>query len=132
MQTNRHQHLRKGPAKRHPKKKATPITIDSFFDSDNEDAMDYSSPRVASAKKSSDIRKISFDLEPEVHKIFIEDYPGGMPKRIYRDPNKPYIFRKIDDLVDDQSKSDTFLVQFGQGLERSLWTIVDSIVMWMK
>ena len=91
------------------KKKATPITIDSFFDSDNEDAMDYSSPRVASAKKSSDVRKITFDLEPEVHKIPIKDYPEGMPKRIYRDPNKPYIFRKIDDLVDDQSKSDNTL-----------------------
>ena len=65
MQTNHHQHLRKGASKKTPKKKATPITIDSFFDSDNEDAMDYSSPRVASAKKSSDVRKISFDLEPE-------------------------------------------------------------------
>ena len=96
-------------SKKTPKKKATPITIDSFFDSDNEDAMDYSSPRVASAKKSSDVRKISFDLEPEVHKIFIEDYQEGMPKRIYRDPNKPYVFRKIDDLVDDQSKSDSIL-----------------------
>ena len=32
-----------------------------------------------------------------------------MPKRIYRDPNKPYVFRKIDDLVDDQSKSDNIL-----------------------
>ena len=96
-------------SKKTPKKKATPITIDSFFDSDNEDAMDYSSPRVASAKKSSDIRKISFDLEPEVHKIFIDDYQEGMPKPIYRDPNKPYIFRKIEDLVDDQSKSDNIL-----------------------
>ena len=96
-------------SKKTPKKKATPITIDSFFDSDNEDAMDYSSPRVASAKKSSDVRKISFDLEPEVHKIFIENYQEGMPKRIYRDPNKPYVFRKIDDLVDDQSKSDNIL-----------------------
>ena len=71
--------------------------------------MDYSSPRVASAKKSSDVRKITFDLEPEVRKIFIKDYPEGMPKRIYGDPNKPYIFRKIDDLVDDQSKSDSTL-----------------------
>ena len=44
-----------------------------------------------------------------MHKIFIKDYPEGMPKRIYRDPNKPYIFRKIDDLVDDQSKSDNIL-----------------------
>ena len=91
------------------KKKATPITIDSFFDSDNEDAMDYSSPRVASAKKSSDVRKITFDLEPEVHKIPIKDYPEGLPKRIYRDSNKPYILRKIDDLIDDQSKSDNTL-----------------------
>ena len=33
------------------KKKAVPITIDSFFDSDTEDAKDYSSPRVASAKE---------------------------------------------------------------------------------
>ena len=65
------------------KKKATPITIDSFFDSDNEDAMDYSSPRVASAKKSPDVRKITFDLEPEMHKVLIKDYPEGMPKRIY-------------------------------------------------
>ena len=32
-----------------------------------------------------------------------------MPKRIYRDPNKPYIFRKIDDLTDEQSKSDSTL-----------------------
>ena len=95
-------------SKKTPKKKATPITIDSFFDSDNEDAMDYSSPRVASAK-SSDFRRISFDMEPEVHKIFIENYQEGMPKRIYRDPNKPYVFRKIDDLVDDQSKSDSIL-----------------------
>ena len=71
--------------------------------------MDYSSLRIASAKKSSDIRKISFDLETEVHEIFIEDYQEGLPKRIYRDPNKPYVFRKIDDLVDDQSKSDSIL-----------------------
>ena len=96
-------------SKKTPKKKATPITIDSFFDSDNEDAMDYSSPRIASAKKSSDIRRISFDLEPEVHKIAIENYQEGVPKRIYRDPNKPYVFRKIDDLTDDQSKSDNIL-----------------------
>ena len=96
-------------SKKTPKKKATPITVDSFFDSDNEDAMDYSSPRIASAKKSSDIRKISIDLEPEVHKIFIEDYQEGLPKRIYRDPNKPYVFRKIDDLADDQSKPDNIL-----------------------
>ena len=71
--------------------------------------MDYSSLRIASAKKSSDIRKISFDLETEVHEILIEDYQEGLPKRIYRDPNKPYVFRKIDDLVDDQSKSDSIL-----------------------
>ena len=58
-------------SKKTPKKKATPIAIDSFFDSDNEDAMDYFSPRIASAKKSSDVRKISFDLEPEIHKISI-------------------------------------------------------------
>ena len=32
------------------KKKATPITIDSFFDSDNEDALDYSSLRVSSGR----------------------------------------------------------------------------------
>ena len=71
--------------------------------------MDYSSPRIASAKKSSDIRRISFDLEPEVHKIAIENYQEGLPKRIYHDPNKPYVFRKIDDLTDDQSKSDNIL-----------------------
>ena len=93
------------------KKKAVPITIDSFFDSDTEDAKDYSSPRIASAKKSSDLRKITFDLEPEIHKIPIKDYPEGMPKRIYRDPNKPYVFRKIEDLTDDQSKSDSTLGQ---------------------
>ena len=93
------------------KKKAVPITIDSFFDSDTEDAKDYSSPRIASAKKSSDVRKITFDLEPEIHKIPIKDYPEGMPKRIYRDPNKPCVFRKIEDLTDDQSKSDSTLGQ---------------------
>ena len=96
-------------SKKTPKKKATPITIDSFFDSDNEDAMDYSSPRIASAKKSSDARRISFDLEPEVHEVVIENYQEGLPKRIYRDPNKQYIFWKIDDLTDDQSKSDNTL-----------------------
>ena len=37
-------------SKKTPKKKATPITIDSFFDSDNEDAMDYSSPRIAAQR----------------------------------------------------------------------------------
>ena len=94
--------------KRTTRKKATPITIDSFFDSDTEDAMDYISPRVASAR-SHDCRKISFDMEPDVHKIFIKDYPEGMQKRIYRDPNKPYIFRRIEDLTDDQSKSDSAL-----------------------
>ena len=93
------------------KKKAAPITIDSFFDSDTEDAKDYSSPRVASAKKSSDVRKITFDMEPEIHKIHIKDYPEGMPKRIDRDPNKPYVFRKIEDLTDDRSKSDSTLGQ---------------------
>ena len=96
-------------SKKTPKKRATPITIDSFFDSDNEDAMDYSSPRIASAKKSSDARRISFDLEPEVHEIAIENYQEGLPKRIYRDPNKHYVFWKIDDLTDDQSKSDNTL-----------------------
>ena len=95
-------------SKKTPKKRATPITIDSF-DSDNEDAMDYSSPRIASAKKSSDARRISFDLEPEVHEIAIENYQEGLPKRIYRDPNKHYVFWKIDDLTDDQSKSDNTL-----------------------
>ena len=94
--------------KKTTRKKATPITIDSFFDSDTEDAMDYVSPRVASAK-STDGRKISFDMEPEVHKIFIKDYPSGMPKRIYHDPNKPYIYRRFEDLTDDQSKSDSAL-----------------------
>ena len=83
--------------------------------------MDYSSPRVASAKKSSDVRRISFDLEPEVHKIVIEDYPEGMPKRIHRDPNKPYVFRKIDELVDDQSKSDNIL--------SSVWARARAIIM---
>ena len=82
-------------SKKTPKKRATPITIDSFFDSDNEDAMDYSSPRIASAKKSSDARRISFDLEPEVHEIAIENYQEGLPKRIYRDPNKHYVFWKM-------------------------------------
>ena len=96
-------------SKKTPKKRATPITIDSFFDSDNEDAMDYSSPRIASAKKSSDARRISFDLEPEVHEIAIENYQEGLPKRIYRDPNKHYVFWNIDDLTDDQSKSDNTL-----------------------
>ena len=96
-------------SKKTPKKRATPITIDSFFDSDNEDAMDYSSSRIASAKKSSDARQISFDLEPEVHEIAIENYQEGLPKRIYRDPNKHYVFWKIDDLTDDQSKSDNTL-----------------------
>ena len=95
--------------KKTPKKKATPITIDSFFDSDNEDSMDYTSPRIASAKKSSDVRRISFDLEPEVHEIAIENYPEGLPKRMYRDPNKQYVFWKVDDLTDDQSKSDNTL-----------------------
>ena len=96
-------------SKKTPKKRATPITIDSFFDSDNEDAMDYSSPRIACTKKSSDARRISFDLEPEVHEIAIENYQEGIPKRIYRDPNKHYVFWKIDDLTDDQSKSDNTL-----------------------
>ena len=71
--------------------------------------MDYSSPRIASAKKSSDARRISLDLEPEVHEIAIENYQEGLPKRIYRDPNKHYVFWKIDDLTDDQSKSDNTL-----------------------
>ena len=84
--------------KKTTRKKATPITIDSFFDSDTEDAIDYTSPRVASAK-SSDGRKISFDMEPEVHKIFIKDYQEGMPKRIQGDPNKPYVYRRIEDLT---------------------------------
>ena len=85
-------------SKKTTKKNAPPITIDSFFDSDTEDAIDYTSPRVASAK-SSDGRKISFDMEPEVHKIFIKDYQEGMPKRIQGDPNKPYVYRSIEDLT---------------------------------
>ena len=95
-------------SKKTTSKKATPITIDSFFDSDAEDAMDYVSSRVASAK-SSDSRKISFDMEPEVHKVFIKDYQDGMPKRLHRDPNKPYVYRRIEDLTDDQPKSDSAL-----------------------
>ena len=59
------------------KKKAVPITIDSFFDSDTEDAKDYSSPRVASAKKSSDVRKITFDMEPESPQDSYQGLPGG-------------------------------------------------------
>ena len=73
--------------------------------------------------------KISFDLEPEIHKIFIEDYQEGLPKRIYRDPNKPYVFRKIDDLTDDQSKSDNILGSVRARARLSLWLDVDSIVM---
>ena len=91
------------------KKKAAPITIDSFFDSDIEDAEEYSSTRVASAKRFSDVRVITFDDEPEIHKIFIKDYPEGMPKRIRRDPNKPYVFRRIEDMTDEQSRSDSVL-----------------------
>ena len=75
------------------KKNATPITIDSFFDSDNEHAMDYPCQRVASAKKSSDSRRISFDMDPE-YKVEFEEYQDGMPKRIHRDPNKPFVFRQ--------------------------------------
>ena len=48
-------------------------------------------------------------MNPEVHKIYIEDYQEGMPKRIHRDPNKPYVFQRIEDLLDDQSKSDSAL-----------------------
>ena len=44
-----------------------------------------------------------------MHKIFIKDYPSGMRKRIYRDPNKPYVYRRFEDLIDDQSKSDSAL-----------------------
>ena len=69
-------------SKKTTKKNATPITIDSFFDSDNEDAMGYTSSRVASAKRSSDSRRISFDMDPEVHKVCIEDYQDGLPKRM--------------------------------------------------
>ena len=65
--------------------------------------MGYTSSRVASAKKSSDCRRISFDMEPGVHKVVIEDYQEGMPKRIHRDPSKPCVFRRLQDLVDDQS-----------------------------
>ena len=132
MQTNRLQHPRKEPAKKTPKKKATPITIDSFFDSDNEDAMDYSSPRIASAKTSSDVRRISFDLEPEVHEIAIENYQGGLPKCIYRDPNKPYVFRKIDDLTDDQSKSGSTLGSVRARAKAIIMDRLDSIVLLMK
>ena len=41
--------------------------------------------------------------------LIIKDYQEGMPKRIHRDPNKPYIFRRIEDLLYDQSKSDCAL-----------------------
>ena len=109
IRINRLQPYSERTSKKTPKKKATPITIDSFFDSDNEDARDYTSPRIASAKKSSDVRRISFDLDPEVHEIAIEDYQEGLPKRMYRDPNKQYVFWKVDDLTDDQSKSDNTL-----------------------
>ena len=71
--------------------------------------MDYASSRVASAKKSSDSRRISFDTDPEVYKVYIEDYQEGMPKRIHRDPNKLYVFWRTEDLLDDQSKSDSAL-----------------------
>ena len=46
-----------------------------------------------------------------------------MPKRIYRDPNKPYVFRKIEDLIDDQSKSDSTL---GQTRARAKAIIMDN------
>ena len=78
-------------SKKTTKKNATPITIDSFFDSNNEDAMGYTFPRIASAKKSSDYRRISFDMNPDMHKIYIEDYQEGMPNRIHRESNKPNV-----------------------------------------
>ena len=48
-------------------------------------------------------------MDPEVHKIYVEEYQEGMPKRIHRDPNKPYVFRIIKDLLDNQFKSDSAL-----------------------
>ena len=95
--------------KKTKKKNATPITVVSFFDSDNEDLDGYSSPRVASAKKSSDNRRISFDMDPEMYMVEIDEYREGMPKRIHRDPNKPYVFHRTEDLTDEQSKSDNAL-----------------------
>ena len=66
--------------KKTKKKNATPITVDSFFDSDNEDLDGYSSPRVACAKKSSDIRRISFDMDPEMYVVEIDEHAKGCPR----------------------------------------------------
>ena len=65
--------------KKTKKKNATPITVDSF-DSDNEDLDGYSSPRVACAKKSSDIRRISFDMDPEMYVVEIDEHAKGCPR----------------------------------------------------
>ena len=43
--------------------------------------------------------------------IEIDEYRDreGMPKRIHRDPNKPYVYRRSEDLNDEQPKSDNVL-----------------------
>ena len=44
------------------------------------------------------------------------------PNELYRDPNKPYVFMKTEDLTDDQSKSDSTL---GQTRARARAIIMD-------
>ena len=108
MQTNRHQQHLKGPARR-PRRRMQPLSPLTPSSTATTKTQWTASSRVASAKKSSDSRRLSFDVNPELYKVYVEDYQEGMPKRIDRDPKKPYVFRRIEDLIDDQSKSDSAL-----------------------
>ena len=107
--------------KKTKKKTATPITLDSFFDSISEDDDGCSSPRIASAKKSSDDRRISLDMDPDMYVVEIDEYREGMPKRIYRDPNKPYVCLRTEEPTDEQSRSDNNTL----GLRRARAIIMD-------
>ena len=51
--------------------------------------------RAASAENSPDIRKLSFDMDPEVIEIQYDKYDGSKPKRMYRDPTKPYCIARL-------------------------------------
>ena len=111
------------------KAKATPIPSDSSCGSDKDDFNSDSSWRTASAKKSSDERKISCDMDPGCTRLRRTSTVMECPRRIFQDPNKPYkVFKtKVFFDTDDLFESDMLLVKSELEQELSSWTCRASI-----
>ena len=86
------------------------ITIDSFFD--NEDLDGYFSLRAASAKKSSDNRRISFDMDPEMYMVEIDECREGMPEMRTQMMSNPNQIMLSDSYVQVQGQSSWICMDF--------------------